>query len=857
MPADRPFIVLPPPVRVPTTPPPPPRGGGPQNPRKDRQIERLGPQFSALRTALDDRNVSLGADPSGVAPEQVVVLETNGPVADFLEAIRKTEGLSWLAEEDLTDLVQDDDFRLPKTLEKKISARVYLVMTNQKALAQLLSVWEAWTKGDRKNPLFSYWRNVFARLRQVRRWGVEDRLRDTGILEDWDDRKGWPGEIPVEIELWFSQEAHRTAAVERVTRHVALVGGRIVGQSLIPEIAYHALLARLPRPSVERLLIQRDIDLVRSDDIHLFRPIPQVRISSGEPSPSEEILESPREAQPSDPIVGLLDGLPVENHKLLAGHLMVDDPDGWAAEYPVARRRHGTAMASLISNGDMNVPDGGPRRRLYVRPILRPQEPFLDQERAPEDVLFVDLVHRAVRRALEGEGGEPPAAPGVRIFNFSIGDAWQPFSGTTSPLARLLDWLSWKYKVLFIVSAGNHSAPLRLPKADAASPNEATFLRAVRAEHRLRRLLAPAEAVNVITVGAQHADAATWKKTNGEHFIPFSTDGLPAPFSGLGRGYRRAVKPDVLAPGGRAVLVRRPIPDGDDVLFDAGLGPKMPGQRVASPGINPGVGATEHWTGTSNSAALATRAAAGIHDTIIALVAQSGSETLRAIPSALWTKALLVHTADWPKGAVAILRDALDLPHPSAFKDEASAFLGYGVLRPERGLGSNDQRVTLLGGGLIAPGDTWLHRVPLPQLLHAQRFWRRLTITLAWFTPVKPSDRRYRAFAVNFAPPVKHATALMVDRSQAHGRAVGRGTVQHEVLENLSSAMDVAPDAEVKIPVTCAAEASVTNVGSVPYALAVTLEVAPETKLGIYDAVRQQVQVAVRTGGFAAGTRRR
>lgn len=35
-------------------------------------------------------------------------------------------------------------------------------------------------------------------------------------------------------------------------------------------------------------------------------------------------------------------------------------------------------------------------------------------------------------------------------------------------MARLLDWLSWKYKVLFIVSAGNHedSIELGMPFSD-------------------------------------------------------------------------------------------------------------------------------------------------------------------------------------------------------------------------------------------------------------------------------------------------------------------------------------------------------------------------------------------------------
>jgi hypothetical protein len=794
--------------------------------------------------------MALEANPSGVAPEQVIVFETNGPIAEFFETVRATDGLAWLAEDELLELAQDEDFYVPDDASKQISARVYLVMTNQKALAELLSVWDAWVRRDRKNPAVSAWRKVFAQLRQIRRWGVEDRLRDTGILKDWEDRKSLGGQIPVEVELWCRKETERAAAVARVTDYVGQAGGQVVHQSLIPEIAYHALLVRLPASAVERVLIHRDVELVRADDVHLFRPVPQVRTTLSELTSTEDTAEPPTDAPLGEPIIGLLDGLPLENHPALANRLVVDDPDGWSAEYPVARRRHGTAMASLILHGDLNASDGDLRRKLYVRPILKPHSFATDRENAPENSLFVDLVHRAVKRAVEGDAGNAPAAPGVRIFNFSVGDSWQPFSGTAvSPLARLLDWLAWKYKVLFIVSAGNHSGDIALDAGDAALPNETIFLREIRAEHRLRRLLAPAEAINVLTVGAQNADAATWVPNGSDQVMPFTTEGLPAPFSALGRGYRRSVKPELLAPGGRAVLIRQVVQEKGRVLFEDGEGPKMPGQKVAAPSLRSGEKrGTEFSTGTSNAAALTTRAAARIHDALTRFGAESRSDVIARVPMSVWTKTLLVHTADWPPAAVEVLRRALNVP-ATTFKDEAAAFLGYGVLRPERSLGSTDERATLLGGGLIAPGQTWLYEIPIPRLLHAQRCWRRLTVTLAWLTPTNPLDRRYRAIAVSFVPPTGAKSALLVSRNQVHGLAVGRGTVQHEVLEGDASVMDVGTDARLQIPVTCLTDASaIQSVEAVPYALAVSLEVAPKTQLRIFEAISQRIRAAVRVG---------
>jgi len=69
-------------------------------------------------------------------------------------------------------------------------------------------------------------------------------------------------------------------------------------------------------------------------------------------------------------------------------------------------------------------------------------------------------LYRAVRRVVAGDGNLPPSAPSVRLINLSIGDPYQPFIRSMSPLAKLLDWLFWLYRVLFIVSAGNHRTPL-------------------------------------------------------------------------------------------------------------------------------------------------------------------------------------------------------------------------------------------------------------------------------------------------------------------------------------------------------------------------------------------------------------
>src|SRR5262249_47455590 len=118
------------------------------------------------------------------------------------------------------------------------------------------------------------------------------------------------------------------------------------------------------------------------------------------------------------PVVALLDGMPLQNHRRLAGRLVVDDPDGYEAQYPARERRHGTAMASLLLNGDLEANDVPLRRPLYVRPILRPDvHDWRPQRRevVSEETLVVDLLHRAVRRLFENEGNQAPAAPQICV----------------------------------------------------------------------------------------------------------------------------------------------------------------------------------------------------------------------------------------------------------------------------------------------------------------------------------------------------------------------------------------------------------------------------------------------------------
>src|SRR5690606_19387190 len=191
-------------------------------------------------------------------------------------------------------------------------------------------------------------------------------------------------------------------------------------------------------------------------------------------------------------------------------------------------------------------------RPIYVRPVMRPDP--LDwrvprSERIPDDVLPCDLIHRAVRRMKVGdEEGGPPAAS-IVIINLSLGDPDQLFDRRMSAWARLLDWLAWEYKVLFIVSTGNLNDSLRLdvPQGNLHSLSEAELQEAVRRalyhSSHLVRLMSPSEGLNGLTVGAIHNDASGVAANPPYRYDPFPP-GQVAVYSRFGLSYRGVIKPD-------------------------------------------------------------------------------------------------------------------------------------------------------------------------------------------------------------------------------------------------------------------------------------------------------------------------
>jgi len=805
---------------------------------------------------FESQKTRLQVEAAGTAPEQVLVLETVGPIEDFIVAVQKIKGMEWLGEIE-EDILPDDDFFALDTKgvrkpEKTLRGRAFLVFSNQQALDNMLSLWRKWQSGVHLPHGFSKWNQVFSHLRDIHPWGVQERLLETGVLNDWKLRVRHNEEVlPCEIELWFRRDhSIRTGALRRVVDLITDQQGRVLQEAIIEDIEYHGLLVELPVASISRLFegTLDDVALVHCEQIQFFRATGQMAaIVPGDERTLDEIQIAEQEIALGDPVIALLDGMPLQNHRRLVGRLRVDDPDDIESRYQAQERQHGTAMASLILHGEL---DGGEQplsRWLYVRPILQPHPQDWRQRReetVPENTLVVDLIHRAVRRIFEGDGGQAAVAPTVCVINLSIGIKDRLFYGALSPLARLLDWIAWKYQVLFIVSAGNHVNPLDLGirwddfRGLLPQEKQTVVIRAIAADTRNRRLLSPAEAINVLTVGALHVDQSP-PMNHPRAVQPYVDQNMPSIINAQGMGYLRGIKPEILSPGGQVILTE-PLLKNQNITCDIFTRTLPPGQKVAAPGTMPGdIGAAWYTRGTSNAAALTSRAAGLLYDVLEELRGEPGGDLIETLPMSVWLKVLLTHAAEWGVAGV-ILNDLLRSAENSRqFKEYVTRLLGYGAINPNQVRECAEHRVTALSGGMLGNDQAHVHRFPLPPSLSGRHCWRRLTITLAWITPVNPKHQKWRRAALWFEPP---KDPLRVDRQQADWRAVKRGTVQHEVLEGRrASAFIDGYDLEIKV--NCTKDAGALE-DSVPYALATTLEVNEEIGIPLYEEVRVRIHAA-------------
>ena len=867
---DRPILRLPnsrPAIRQPGAPrnPPRPQAGG--NARA-RQGERFQRQFDRIDAALasEDGAFQLRADPGGIAPERALVFVTAGPVSQFAR-IAVNAGLEVISEIDL-----DDDFELPDDLvladDDLANATLYATMPSQEAFTTLLRLWRAYQRGDGPEYGDQPWWDVFGLLAELRPWGPEDRLsadardRLAEFLPLDDDE-----EVRLELEIWPTNNAERRVRWAQETRaRVAALDGRVIHNSSIAStgFVYEALLVAMPALAVSDMIDNPAAPNSLATLEGLQFVLPQT-IGQSLPNQSEPVEGGEGDSDPHDPELPnraiLLDGTPIAAHPDLRNGLSIEDVHDLVRLSQVNQRRHATSMASLILRGDLEG-DNTPLSdsNLLSIPVLVDTD---NGAQSPDDRLFVDVVHSALVAAFEGDA---PLAPDAFVVNFSIGIRNSNFIGRISSLARLLDWWAYRAGVLFVVSAGNVSEPLALPGIrqidfeDASIAERKDMLREAQRNLRHRRtLLAPGEALNVLTVGATSQDAVeqTGPPTPNTVDVQDVGEAFPALSSAIGLGPFKSIKPDLLNVGGLHDI--RMAPGGNELRLHPVHETSRSGLSVA--GASTGRRGRVRSRGTSCAAALTTRS---ILTAAAALTSEDGPYAGQELPRqdlALLTRALAVNAAQWSNQARAVY-DAENTGRGAFTRagEEVSRYYGHGILDQSMMSEAPARGVTLVGLGRIRKDQGVIFDMPLPESLSGDRVHRSMQVTLAWFSPVDPTRARYRLAALdaiaadrdddeNLEGEEDKGWALAMKGDAPASSILRRGTVwSRRLVHNRVTAPEYDEDAIIPIRVQCreGAGAGLDRDEHIPFAIAVTLQLAASARYDVHEEIEDIVRVRLR-----------
>ena len=840
----------------------------PQGPGLRKQGQRFRHEFERLQSALarEDATVELRRDPFGIAPERALVFVTATPITNFLRAAEQV-GLEVLSESDYDgDFEQDyfNDFTGPT------SPTLYATMPTQETFDQLLRLWQKYQAREQAEHGYTPWFNLFGMLVELRPWGPKDRLSFDNQVElrnrlPFDLRE----EVRLELEHWPTKDQEKLNQWRLETENKVLaLGGRIIDRSSIHEgiFSYDAILVGLAAGTVRDLIDDPTAPegLATLDGLQFILPQSIAQSLPSETQSSDANRSDLEEFDPENPFrVLLLDGTPVARHPILDGGVAIEDVHNLVDRSIVSNRRHATEMASLVLRGDLGS-DGKPVRdsRILSIPLLIDNE---NNATSPNDRLFVDLVHTALHRAF---GGEEPVAPLAFVVNFSIGVRGSNFSDRISSLARLLDWWSSKAGILFVVSAGNVEFDLHISDIaigefrDLPLAQRQALVRDAQQQRRFERtMLAPGEALNVLTVGAASLDLSPKPMPAAPNSIDIYSeeDALPAINSGIGLGPFRTIKPDLISAGGHHEI--RAIPAGNDLRLQTAHTSTRSGLIVATAPSGFGSPLETRSRGTSCAAALVTRS---LLNTAAALTDDGGPFAgleLDRTDLALLTRALAINASRWPNSAFELYRAEVTAAkkHYIRAAEEVTRYFGYGYMDANLMQEAPLQGVTLVGVGRIQKDGGMIFDVPLPPSLSGDMIHRNMLVTITWFSPVNPTRAKYRlasleaiaADGTEFYNDEKDNDWYLAMKTEPPASSlIKRGTVwSRRLAHKRVRAPEFNDGAKLPIRVQChdASRGGLDPDLEIPFAVVVTLLVSTTAEYDIYEEVRDQLLIRLQS----------
>ncbi len=249
---------------------------------------------------------------------------------------------------------------------------------------------------------------------------------------------------------------------------------------------------------------------------------------------------------------------------------------------------------------------------------------------------------------------------------------------------------------------------------------------------------------------------------------------------------------------------------------------------------------TIHEIGTSNSAALISRNGYFCYEVLQELIEDNNLE-IGSDKIAILIKAMLTHGCSWDEIGYEIER-RLDSIDTRTIQNIKSRLIGYGFPDIDKIKECSEQRATVIGFGELKEEEAHVYSLPLPPSLSSRTIKRRLSITLAWFSPISSNTQRYRTSRLWF----EAKNQVVTNRADADWQAVKRGTLQHEIFEGSAAAAFIDGDV-IRIKVNCSKDANSFS-EKVPYAILVSLEVAEGVDLPIYQEIKERISIPITIG---------
>jgi hypothetical protein len=157
-------------------------------------------------------------------------------------------------------------------------------------------------------------------------------------------------------------------------------------------------------------------------------------------------------------------------------------------------------------------------------------------------------------------------------------------------------------------------------------------------------------------------------------------------------------------------------------------------------------------------------------------------------------------------------------------------------------LDCSPNQATLVGYGEIRKDNSVIYRIPLPPSLERVTIPRSLSITVGWFSPVRPKHQAYRGIRLEAEPVTKSMEALGVKRrtEQPADGSVRKGSIFHEHYDG-SSAVPFIDDGHLQLRVWCREDAGAIDDDMVHFGIAITIET--DAALPIYQEIEQRIRI--------------